>query len=76
MIDKNKIPEHIRKELEELIGEEEALHYLETVQYNFRKVQVKILREKIERRFGKGFWILMMILLAIFFLIHHYWRVI
>lgn len=76
MIDKNKIPEHIRKELEELIGEEEALHYLETVQYNFRKVQVKILREKVERRFGKGFWILMMILLAIFFLIHHYWRVI
>jgi len=76
VIDKNKIPEHIRKELEELIGEEEALHYLETVQYNFRKVQVKILREKVERRFGKGFWILMMILLAIFFLIHHYWRVI
>mgnify|MGYP006282716711 CR=1 FL=1 len=76
MIDQNKIPEHTRKELEELLGSEEAQNYLDRVQYNFHKVQVKILREKVEQKLGKGVWTLILLIIAALFLIHHYLRVI
>jgi hypothetical protein len=72
MIDQNKIPEHTRKELEELLGSEEAQKYLDRVQYNFHKVQVKILRERLEQKFGWGIWTLVLLIIAALFLIHHY----
>ena len=75
MIDKNKIPEHSRKELEELLGVEGADKYLDRFPYNLHKVQFRILREKLEQYFGKGNRALVIIVLVVIFVIHQYWRV-
>lgn len=57
MINKDRIPEQTYNELIDLLGKDKAEAFLSKEQYDFRAIQMKILSEKLKRRFGKRFWI-------------------
>ena len=74
MIDKEKIPEPLYSELIDLLGYENAEKFLDSVQYNFRSINNKIISEKLKKRFGKRFWLYFWIVLIIVVIIYEILR--
>ena len=65
MVDFNKIPYHLYKELVNMMGKEEAEKYIKKENHNFEAVNLKILRLKIKAEIKKR----PILFLIIFFII-------
>ena len=65
MIDKDKIPEPLYRELIEMFGYEKAEELIDQEHYSFRMIQNRLILEKLKRRFGKKFLIYLLIIFLI-----------
>jgi hypothetical protein len=57
MIDKNRIPEPVYDDLINFFGLEKAEEILNKENYLFKKIQNRILLEKLKRKYGKRYWL-------------------
>jgi hypothetical protein len=74
LIDRKKIPDPTYFELIDLLGPKKAEEFLESVKYNFRAIQNKILYESLKRRFGKRFWIYILIAVTLIAIVYEILR--